>query len=520
MINLYTNILLKSVLDSLSVHIAVLDNNGIIKYVNQAWEEFAVNNGLDIEKCGIGVNYLETIQSSKVIEEEKTQIEEAVAGITNVIAGTKELFVFDYFCNTCQGLQWFQMKVTPFIGKGDCQVVVAHENISKRKKQEQELDEIRYFNERVLANLEEVIMYLDPDMNLRWANKVAQKYYSLNLAEMREEFGYDKYNLEDYCPKCPVFKVRKSKQREEAIIEKPDGSVWKTKAIPDLDRKGKLRGIIEVSLDISKRKKVEKQMKQVVNKLEEQFEKAGQLHDQFLPNKMPQITGLNLGTYYAPADRLGGDFYNFIELDDRLVFYVSDVSGHDLSGSMLNIFLKETINSYLIANHQNEEEITPAKILDFINNHFSEEEFPADYFICLIIGIIDITTKEVEFANAGIQFSPVLIKEGKEVITFSCGGLPISYISSELGFVYEGEKFGLEEGDIFFLYTDGLIEQSKQGERYGEERLHNILEENKDSKPTDTIEKISLDFNNFRAELPMQDDITYMLIQHDNSLVK
>ena len=51
------------------------------------------------------------------------------------------------------------------------------------------------------------------------------------------------------------------------------------------------------------------------------------------------------------ADRPGGDFYDMIELEDQIIFYVSDVSGHDLSSSMLNIFLKEAVNSYLLYHH-------------------------------------------------------------------------------------------------------------------------------------------------------------------------
>ena len=258
-------------------------------------------------------------------------------------------------------------------------------------------------------------------------------------------------------------------------------------------------------------------MKQIVSKLEEQVEKAGQLHDQFLPSKMPQIEGLTLGTYYAPADRLGGDFYNFIELDNQLIFYVSDVSGHDLSGSMLNIFLKETINSYLIANNQTVDLISPPEILKFINKHFKEESFPADYFICLIMGVINIETKQVRFANAGIQFSPLLIESGNRVSTFACGGLPISIASAELDFAYQECQFKLQDQDMFLLYTDGLIEQTNGRERYGTERLQQVLVNSQTSQATAVIEEINGDFNQFRGEMAMQDDVTQMLIQHNDS---
>ncbi|MBM7556755.1 SpoIIE family protein phosphatase [Halanaerobacter jeridensis] len=516
MFNFWTNISVKAVLDSLSVNIAVLDDKGIIKYVNQAWIDFAHDNGLDPQECGVGADYLAVLDNVTGHLEECAKALKAAEGIKAVITGEKEEFVFEYACDSPQQKRWFEMKVTTFIGGHDRHVVVAHENITDRKKQEQELKTMKNFHNSILDNLEEVIVYLKPGFNLKWANQAAKKYFSLSLEEMKTQPCYSKFGLDEHCSNCPIIKSEQSKKREEAIVEKPDGSTWLIKAIPDCSSNGELKGIIEVALDITQRKRVERQMKQVVNRLEEQFEKAGQLHDQFLPNKMPQIAGLTLGTYYAPADRLGGDFYNFIELEDKLIFYVSDVSGHDLSGSMLNIFLKETINSYLIANNQTEDFINPVDIIEFINNHFNEEKFPDDYFICLIIGIIDVNTKEIKFSSAGMQFSPLLIKNDG-ISTFSCGGLPISNTSFDFGFEYQNCQFKLAEKEIFFLYTDGLIEQNNSSEMYGEERLQNLLKEDQDSNPNDIIEQINLDFNDFRDEMPMQDDVTYMLIQHDNN---
>ena len=517
MFDFLQSISVKSVLNSLSAHIAVLDKQGEIKYVNQAWNDFAINNSSTLDKCGVGVNYFEVMKQVKGTKEEREKIRATIAEIKSVIEGEKEIFTLEYTCHSPEEKRWFEMRVTPFSGNCECRVVVAHENITQRKLQEEELKTMKNFHLNISNNLEEVIMYLDTDLNLKWANNTAKNYFSLSLAQLQQQPCYSKFGLEKPCSNCPVAKVQESGQREQAIVEKPDGSIWQMKAIPDFSPAGDLKGIIEVSLDISKRKKVERKMKQIVNKLEEQVEKAGQLHDQFLPSKMPQISGLTLGTYYAPADRLGGDFYNFIKLDKKLMFYISDVSGHDLSGSMLNIFLKETINSYLIANNQTQNVVSPADILKFITNHFREEEFPADYFICLILGVLDIDTKQISFANAGIQFSPILIASGGQVSTFDCGGLPISSASAELEFEYQECHFELKEQDMFFLYTDGLIEQTNGQERYGTESLHQVLINSQTAQATAVIEDINDDFNQFRGDVAMQDDVTQMLIHHHTS---
>ncbi|MBM7556752.1 SpoIIE family protein phosphatase [Halanaerobacter jeridensis] len=513
--NISNKLELRSALDSLSSHIVILDSQGLILYSNRAWEEFAENNGLAPQQCGSGTNYLATL--TNVEGEEKVKAVKAKTGIEKVMKGEKDLFTLEYPCHAPDKKRWFKMRVTPFEGENDQQVVIAHENITERKLQEQEMKETKDFTDNILDNLEELILYMDLDLTVQWANKGAQEYFNLDIEEMKDQFCYKKWGLDSPCNECPIIKSRTTQEREEKIMEKPDGSVWLMKAIPDVNQDGELEGFIEVSLDISKQKKAERKIKQVANKLEEQFEKAGKLHDQFLPSVMPKLDDISLGTYYAPADRLGGDFYNFINLEDKLIFYISDVSGHDLSGSMLNIFLKETINSYLISKNTPTSIISPGRVIEFINQQFVEESFPDDYFICLIIGVLDVDTKKIRFANAGIQFSPLLIQGADEVTTFSCGGLPISYASSELESSYQEVEFKMQRGDDLFLYTDGLIEQDNGSEIYGQERLKTILKEERQNFPQEIIKKINSNFDNFRKNIVVQDDVTYMLIQYDKS---
>ena len=209
-----------------------------------------------------------------------------------------------------------------------------------------------------------------------------------------------------------------------------------------------------------------------------------------------------------------GDFYNFIQVENHLIFYISDVSGHDLSGSMLNIFLKETINSYLISKNipANEDLLNPANILNYINKRYSEETFPDDYFICLIIGVMDLETKNIKYSNAGIQTPPLLLKKGEGISSFSCGGMPISFVSFE---DYDVCSFTFQKDEIFFINTDGLLEQSNSKELYGQQRLMELLAESRNQSPDQVIEKIYQDFKNFRGDIPVQDDITYLLLKHN-----
>ena len=125
-------------LDSLSAHIAVLDREGIIRYTNEAWKNFAKKSGITPEQVSEGINYLKITERAENEGAEKA--EETLKGIKSVIAGERKFFALEYPCDTPEEKKWFKMRVTPFQSYGDVAAVVAHEDITERKKMEQELN--------------------------------------------------------------------------------------------------------------------------------------------------------------------------------------------------------------------------------------------------------------------------------------------------------------------------------------------------------------------------------------------
>ena len=262
---------------------------------------------------------------------------------------------------------------------------------------------------------------------------------------------------------------------------------------------------------------IENQLQQIdlTKKLEDNLEKGRKLHKHTLPDRMPEIDNLSFGTFYQSADRLGGDFYDVIELDNHLLFYVSDVSGHDLSSSMLNIFLKEAINSYLLYQSENPDYLSPSNIINYINERFVNKNFPADYFISLIIGVISLNNYEVSMSNAGFQFFPLLSQKNGKVIDLNCKGMPIT--SENFYTNYSECEYSLKPGDILHINTDGIFEQrNKNNEMYGEIRVKNIISKNSNLRPKNIIDKIYNDFLDFKGKEPIKDDLTSLLIKRNN----
>ncbi len=370
--------LIQSALDSLSAHIAILDEEGIIRYTNKAWKDFARTNGLSLDECCEGTDYLRVTRDSEGRPGELTR------AIEQVIQGKKEIYTEEYPCHGPENQRWFRLKVTPFIGDGPYAAVISHENITEKK-----------------------------------------------LSEL---------------------------------------------------------------------------------KVEESLRKTRRLHDQFLPRDYPDISGFDFSSFYQPANRLGGDFYHFIEINRHLIFYVSDVSGHDISSAMLNIFLREAVNSYLLS-HSSGEELNPTHIMDYLGERYHQEDFPADYFISLFLGVLDLETRVIKAANAGFQYPPFLIREGKYPAALNCSGMPISYLRSELDDTSCSCSFELAPGDILLTFTDGLIEQSSGEEDYSEKRLADLIIQTNTSDAENLIRAIRKDFSQFKGSAPLQDDLTLLALK-------
>lgn len=249
------------------------------------------------------------------------------------------------------------------------------------------------------------------------------------------------------------------------------------------------------------------------NKLaEEQFEKAHRIHRQMFPSQLFEIEGLNFDAYHKPAEKMGGDFYYIDKISyDKVLFYISDVAGHGLDGAMLNILLRESINQYISLNSVNE--FSPVDMLKFVHSRFVEEEFPVDYFICLLVGVVDLNEEKIWIANAGIHIPPLISVGGEEVIETEVKGSLISKIFGEGELEFEEKVVDFPPGSLLFLSTDGMIEETKNKERFGLKKIENIINENRDMTTGEINKKIQASFESFVGKDNNVDDITYLLIK-------
>ena len=135
----------ESTLDSLTTHIAVLDEKADVIAVNSAWRRFGDENGLELPDYGIGSNYLEIADNA--FGESSEGAAETGSGIRKLLKGEKEFFHLEYPCHSPEKQRWFYLRATQFRSHHGERVVLAHENITQLKLAE--LD-----REKALDNLQ------------------------------------------------------------------------------------------------------------------------------------------------------------------------------------------------------------------------------------------------------------------------------------------------------------------------------------------------------------------------------
>ncbi|WP_439621798.1 ATP-binding protein [Gemmata sp.] len=140
---------LHSSIDALSSHIAVLDESGVVLAVNDAWRRFADQNDFSGHDYAVGANYLAACEPGA----DGCVDGDMVAGLRGVLSGRTELFEFEYPCHSPTEQRWFVMRATRFKSPGPVRVVVAHEDVTKRKLAEDALREADRKKDEFLAIL-------------------------------------------------------------------------------------------------------------------------------------------------------------------------------------------------------------------------------------------------------------------------------------------------------------------------------------------------------------------------------
>lgn len=250
----------RATLNALSAHIAVLDADGIIITVNQAWSDFSQAEGASTQIVGVGTNYLAICDRAAANGDADAAA--AAQAIRDVIAGKRESWFHEYPCHSPAEQRWFYCRLTRYDVDGKPRIVVAHENITSMKAAQEQLAAARARFDTLDRVSPVAIMFFDErgsciDVNDRWC-----EMSGITRQAARGEGWHVAVHPED------VVRVSRDWSRSASAGEsfhaeyrllRPDGAIaWVvSQGVPTRDPQGVLRGFVRVSTDVTEAKQTE-----------------------------------------------------------------------------------------------------------------------------------------------------------------------------------------------------------------------------------------------------------------------
>ncbi len=239
------------------------------------------------------------------------------------------------------------------------------------------------------------------------------------------------------------------------------------------------------------------------HRLEKELSVARRIQTDLLPRRDPVFPAFDVSGAMIPSHEVGGDYYDYVILGEkRLGIGLGDVTGKGIPASLMMATVQATLRA------EAERSSSPSHLVAMINKRVQALEEPerlVTFFYCCL----DAAKKTLEYCNGG-HHPPILLRAGGAVERLTEGGLLLGMQPDP---PYEEGTVSLAQGDILVIYTDGIIEQPRGEDFYGEDRLLDVVRAGKElsaaklkKRIIDSVMEYSEDGNN-------DDDLTLVVIK-------
>ena len=245
-----------------------------------------------------------------------------------------------------------------------------------------------------------------------------------------------------------------------------------------------------------------------LQRLRQELEDAKRTQLSLLPRQPPRIEGFDIEGICLPAQKVGGDFYDYLSLEgDTLAIVLADVSGKGLEGAMYAVL------SYGILHAEAKFGVLPSQML-WILNEDMQARIRERMNCAMCIATIDLNQKLLRYSNAGIPYP--IVKRGETVFELESNGSPLGGFRN---FEYEDVEIELQTGDVVVFLSDGITECPSKDDPelfYDDmERLFSIIRgwDEKKMNAQAMIHSILADLRDFSGDSDQSDDITIVVVK-------
>ena len=264
-------------------------------------------------------------------------------------------------------------------------------------------------------------------------------------------------------------------------------------------------------------------------RLENELAIAQEVQATLFPQKIEQLESLEVHGFCRPARTVSGDYYDFLSLhSDKLILAVGDVSGKGISAALLMATIHSAVRAYslegvpllrepvavgvaggadlMLASEIKGAEASSANLLGLLN-HQLYHSTPQEKYATLFLGIYDGADRRLTYSNAG-HLPPILISEDGTCQYLTCGGTVVGLFSDVQ---YPEATVQLRRGDIFVAYSDGVTEPENDYGEFGEQRLIDLVRENRHLPLARITEIVTAAVDDWIGDNEQPDDVTLVL---------
>jgi serine phosphatase RsbU (regulator of sigma subunit) len=258
-------------------------------------------------------------------------------------------------------------------------------------------------------------------------------------------------------------------------------------------------------------KSLKKYIQEVRDKarMEEELLTAKEIQDTLLPKSFPAVTGWNFSVHYEPESESGGDFYDFIPVDDtHFGIVVADVTGHGVRAGIVMAMFMSALRTF------GAKRIDAGRVIRDINPILLRDT-PPNMFASVFYGVVDHEKREMYYSIAGHNPGILYHPDDGQIRLMKTGGMPVGMVEGAIfDPLIELYKVPLRKGEIFLQYTDGITEaKSKADEEFGEDRFYAAIRKNYSADLDAMRDGIVADLKGFTAGAAQSDDITLMIMR-------
>jgi sigma-B regulation protein RsbU (phosphoserine phosphatase) len=280
-------------------------------------------------------------------------------------------------------------------------------------------------------------------------------------------------------------------------------------------------------------------------RLENELAIAQEVQAQLFPKEISQLESLEVHGFCRPARTVSGDYYDFLTLNSgKMILAVGDISGKGISSALMMATIHSAVRAYsiegipllrqsatavlarqcedssslslalevnggrdtIVASETPGAEVSPAVLIGLLNHQLYESTPDAKY-ATLFLGIYDSDNRRITYCNGG-HLPPILLSEDGSTQLLDCGGSVVGLLDN---LDFREATVQLRPGDLLVAYSDGVTEPESDYGEFGEDRLMQIIRENRHLPLTRITEIVTAAVDEWIGDKEQPDDVTLVL---------